>query len=251
MDKDALRRKGRHPAFTPPDNVDVKLWRYMDLTQFVSMLEEKGVLFTRADLFDDKFEGTMSKPLHDFLEERSLDPQQHADQLRMTKGWSFASCWHMNDVESAAMWKIYSASKESMCLQTTFARLRDVLPEDVYIGVVSYISYDWDKIPAGNTFWPLTYKRRSFEHERELRAVWSNMAAVSSAGPAVAAGLEYRPAPQECVWKHADLGALIENVFVSPAAKPWFLELLKRVLGRYGLNVPVHQSDLAAAPCTN
>ncbi len=149
------------------------------------------------------------------------------------------------------MWKIYSASKESMCLQTTFARLRDVLPEDVYRGVVSYISYDWDKIPAGNTFWPLTYKRGSFEHERELRAVWSNMAAVSSAGPAVAGGLEYRPAPQECVWKHVDLGALIENVFVSPAAKPWFLELLKKVLGRYGLSVPVHQSDLAAAPSTN
>ncbi len=81
MDKDALRRKGRPPAFTPPDNVDVKLWRYMDLTRFVSMLEEKGVLFTRADLFDDKFEGTMSKPLHDFLEERSLDPGQHAQRL--------------------------------------------------------------------------------------------------------------------------------------------------------------------------
>jgi hypothetical protein len=64
-----------------------------------------------------------------------------------------------------------SASKESVCLQTTFARLRDALSEDVYIDVVSYILYDRDKIPAGNVFWPLTYKRRSFEHERESRAV--------------------------------------------------------------------------------
>jgi hypothetical protein len=248
MDKGALLRKGKHPAFSPPDNIDVKLWRYMDLTQFMSMLEEQGVLFTRADLFDDKFEGTMSKPLHDFLKERSWDPQQHADLLRMTKAWSFVSCWHMNEVESAAMWKIYSASKESICIQTTFARLRDVLPEDVYIGTVSYILYDRDKIPAGNVFWPLTYKRLSFEHERELRAVWSNMAGVSSAEPAVAAGLEYRPAPQESVWKHVDLSELIENLFVSPTAKPWFRDLLEKLLHTYGLLIPIQQSDLAANP---
>ncbi len=243
-----MLQKGRHPAFTLPDDVDVKLWRYMDLTQFVSMLEEKGLLFTRADLFDDKFEGTMSRPLHDFLEQQSLDPRQHADHLRMTKGRSFVSCWHMNDVESAAMWKIYSTAKESVCLQTTFARLRDALPGDVYIGMVRYISYDWDKIPAGNTFWPLTCKRKSFEHERELRAVWSNMAAIGSARPAVAAGLEYEPDPQESVWKHVDLGVLVENMFVSPSSKPWFSELLRKVLLKYGLSVPVRQSDLAADP---
>ena len=39
----------------------------MDFTQFVSMLDEKGLLFTRADLLEDKFEGTMSRPLYDFL----------------------------------------------------------------------------------------------------------------------------------------------------------------------------------------
>jgi len=38
------------------------------------------LLFTRADLFVDKFEGTMSKPLYDYLEQHS-DPQQHADLL--------------------------------------------------------------------------------------------------------------------------------------------------------------------------
>ncbi len=68
MDQSALLRKGRHPAFSPPTELNIKIWRYMDLTQFVSMLEERGLLFTRADLLDDKFEGTMSRPLWDFLE---------------------------------------------------------------------------------------------------------------------------------------------------------------------------------------
>ena len=226
--------KGSYPAFQPPSNRQIRIWRYMDFTQFVSMLEEKGLLFTRADLLEDKFEGTMSQPLHDYLEERSGDPQQHLDLLRLTKGWSFVSCWHMNECESAAMWK--------------YSRLREALAEDVHIGTINYISYDRDKIPAGNTFWPLMHKRRSFEHEQELRAVWSALHMVGEAGPAVASGYEYRSAPEESVWKDVDLRVLVENIFVSPAAKPWFSELLKKVLRRYHLDVPVRQSDLAAEP---
>ena len=74
------------------------------------------------------------------------------------------------------------------------------------------------------------------------------MANVGSAGPAVASGIEYKPAPREGVWKQVDLTALIERVFVSPTAKPWFLELVKKVLLTYRVDVPVHQSDLAAEP---
>jgi hypothetical protein len=247
MDESALLRKGSHPAFTPPMELHVKVWRYMDLTQLVSMLEEGGLLFTRADLLDDKFEGTMSRPLWDFLARRR---EQHAGLLRLTKGWSFVNCWHMNEYESAAMWKIYSSAKESVCLQTTYARLRSALGEDVYIGMINYISYELDKIPADNVFWPLTYKRKSFEHERELRAVWSAIHRVSEAGPAVASGHEYQPAPESTVWKPVNLGELAENIFVSPTAKPWFLELVKKVLHRYGVDVAVRQSDLAADPLT-
>jgi hypothetical protein len=250
MDKDALLRKGAHPAFTPPDNIDVKIWRYMDLTQFVSMLEKKGLLFTRADLLDDKFEGTMSRPLRDFLDAKSpWVTQAHAGTLQLAKGWSFVNCWHMNEFESVAMWKIYSTSKDSVCLQSTFARLRDVLPEDVYVGVVNYISYDRDMIPAGINLWALTYKRKSFEHERELRALWSNVNNMDCDGPpSDAYPDDYHPDPQEYVWKQAELGALIESVYVSPTARPWFLGLVKKVLEKYGLDVPVHQSDLAADP---
>jgi len=189
----------------------------------------------------------MSKPLYDFLERHS-DPEQHAGLLRLTKGWSFVNCWHMNECESVAMWEVYSTSKESVCVQTTYARLREALAEDVYIGMVNYISYERDKIPAGNTFWPLVHKRKSFEHERELRAVWSDMASVSLAGPEVGAGLKSQPAPQEVVWKQVNLGALIESVFVSPSAGLWFSALVRKVLRTYSVRLPVQRSDLAAEP---
>jgi hypothetical protein len=239
--------KGPHPVFEAPSDPRIRIWRYMDFTQLVSMLDEKGLLFTRADLLIDKFEGTMSQPLYDYLERHS-DPEQHAGLLRLTRGWSFVNCWHMNECESMAMWQLYSTSKESVCVQTTYQRLREALADDVYIGMVHYISYQRDKIPPGNTFWPLVHKRRSFEHERELRAVWSDLASVSSAGPEVAAGLKHQSAPQGVVWKRVDLGALVENVFVSPTAGSWFGALVNRVLQTYGLSSPVQRSDLAAEP---
>jgi hypothetical protein len=91
-------------------------------------------------------------------------------------------------------------------------------------------------------------KRRSFEHERELRAVWSDMANVASAGPAVASGYEYQAAPRETVWKPVDLTALVEKVFISPSAKTWFFDLVKKVPASYQVDIPVHQSDLGAEP---
>jgi len=76
MIMDSQASKGRHPAFEPPGNPNIKIWRYMDFTQFVSMLEAGGLLFRRADLLEDKFEGTMSRPLWDFLARHSLgDPR--------------------------------------------------------------------------------------------------------------------------------------------------------------------------------
>ncbi len=158
------------------------------------------------------------------------------------------NCWHMNEYESAAMWKVYSTTNESVCLQASFAQLREALDGDVYIGITKYISYDPDKIPAGNTFWPLMHKRRSFEYERELRAVWTKIDKISEAGPAVASGHEYRPAPETTVWKRVNLESLVENVFISPTAKSWFTDLVKGMLARYGISLPVRQSDLAAEP---
>ena len=49
MDESELFRKGSHPAFSPPTELNIKIWRYMDLTQFVSMLEERGLLRQVAD----------------------------------------------------------------------------------------------------------------------------------------------------------------------------------------------------------
>jgi hypothetical protein len=42
----------------PPPNVNIPIWRYMDLTKYVSMLGSKSLFFVRADKIEDLFEGS-------------------------------------------------------------------------------------------------------------------------------------------------------------------------------------------------
>jgi len=81
------------------------------------------------------------------------------------------SCWHMNEFESAAMWRLYAGGNNAIALQTRFDRLASVLPDEFGMGRVRYIDYLTDRIPEGNVFNPIMYKRKSFEHEEEVRAV--------------------------------------------------------------------------------
>ncbi len=45
-----------HRDFELPEN-NPKIWRYMDFTKFMDMLDKESIFFTRSDKFDDKFEG--------------------------------------------------------------------------------------------------------------------------------------------------------------------------------------------------
>ena len=46
-----------HPTFIQPENEGIKVWRYMDFTKFVLLIDSRRLYFTRADKFDDPFEG--------------------------------------------------------------------------------------------------------------------------------------------------------------------------------------------------
>ena len=45
---------------TIPDEND-KIWRYVDFSKFLSLLEDSAIFFSRADKLDDPFEGSYSK----------------------------------------------------------------------------------------------------------------------------------------------------------------------------------------------
>jgi hypothetical protein len=40
-----------------PENLNQRIWRYMDFAKFVALLDEEILFFPRASLLDDKYEG--------------------------------------------------------------------------------------------------------------------------------------------------------------------------------------------------
>jgi hypothetical protein len=113
-----------HPSFSHPSNPDIPLWRYMDLSKFISLLQTSKLYFARAADLGDPFEGSLPRlntqmadiiiqlrhdvealaSWRDMTEEkiRTIAGQfSDAAKLMVTK--IYASCWHMGEHESAAM----------------------------------------------------------------------------------------------------------------------------------------------------
>src|SRR5262249_11707801 len=174
---------------------------------------------------------------------------------------SIVSCWHMNAVESMAMWRLYLTGREGIAVRSTFERFVSAFaPFDgqdkghnadgterelrINAGIVHYVDYDGDtplNVPR------ILLKRRSFEHERELRAVavdrsWGNSPRFGPDGRVLTrfgSGGDSIP---------VDLAALIAAVYVAPEAKPWFKKLIEAVVGGDGVEVYVVPLELGRCP---
>ena len=167
-----LIKERRNPFFDVPPEEQF-LWRYMDFTKFVSLLESASLFFPRVDILGDSLEGTVTQVTIDARrkmlgvaeEQIKRSMQEHsgrlpvelesrlfetdkvlADMLRWSRQWTYISCWHINDGESAAMWRLYAKSDEAIAVRTTLGRLEGCLDDhrgpphgEPIIGKVKYM----------------------------------------------------------------------------------------------------------------
>lgn len=241
-----------HPEFEEPKDEEIKIWRYLDFTKFVSYLDRKALFFTRADKLDDRFEGKFTDAdinrWKDVLKiKRKTEKIEILNSFRKVIN---ISSWHINEYESAAMWKLYLTGKEGIAIQSTFKRLKDSFKlnkvDEIYIGFVKYIDYEKDIIPDRNIFNPFLYKRKSFEHEKELRAIIMKFALAEQSK-----GKHILYVDPEWIGNYveSDLSVLIENIVVSPTAPDWFTELIRSIMNKFGLiDIEIKQSDLTKDP---
>lgn len=180
---------------------ETKIWRYMDLGKLVCLLSDEALYFAcLADLVtDDPYEAVYPKS-HLEAVERML--QEHLDTLAslraaiplegqdtlnkgianlvetvksapLTVARGFGvSCWHQNDDESAAMWRLYSDSGKGIAIESTVKKLRCSLGDTkgLIFDQVRYIDFHEDPIEKGHRHYSGFQKRNSFAHEREFRA---------------------------------------------------------------------------------
>ena len=141
---------------------------YMDFTKFVSMLSSRALFFSRADQFSDQWEG--AKTVQNVLRRPTVFGGFAAEAPvfhRALRLHTFISCWHLSDIESAAMWKLYVSQNDGIAVQTTFAGLTQSFTGDendmhlVHVGKVVYLNYEEATFQEGNTFVPFLHKRLS------------------------------------------------------------------------------------------
>ncbi len=109
------------------------------------------------------------------------------------------------------------------------------------MGLVKYIDYENDWLREGNTFYPFMHKRKSFEHEKEVRAVISDFATEGKNNRGNSNPAFGKPTP-------IDLGSLIKCIHVSPTSPNWFVELVREVTTKYKLKARVVKSELYGQP---
>jgi hypothetical protein len=256
-----------HPKLECPAD-DAVLWRFMDFAKFVALLETNKLPFVRLDKMEDKYEGALTKPIIERSIELiryhfkaddaglmtaadSLNTSLRTDTQSMRKTVC-VSCWHVNSHESAAMWKLYLKSDEGIAIRTTFADMKRAFaetPDVVYPALVKYIDYQKETYPLDNGLFSVVHKRKSFEHECEMRLIWW---ALASANADVTSKENQRRYEQE--YSHpiraipSKMECLIKQIYVSPTSADWFGDLVRDVAKRYSLPCAVVKSDLYADP---
>lgn len=240
-----------------------KIWRYMDVAKFVSLLTTRSLYFAcPTTQFQDPFEGWLPKS---HIEALSNTLQNHlgnplvalrkefvsrgipldtfdrvrstlADQLRNASTKATArfgvSCWHESEYESDAMWKLYSASGRGIAIESTVGQLMASVEsrKGVIVDRVRYIDFDQDPVEKGHKHYGLFIKRKSFEHEKEVRAT-------------ILLQQEGQGASVPC-----DLDVLVSRIHVSPLTDCVFNSELEALCSEYHLDKSIRRSSLYSVP---
>lgn len=241
-----------HRYFKAPANINAKIWRYLDFTKFVDLLRTKSLYFTRADKFDDPFEGSLPKNIEAYKQltikqynfsKEDADKFFSSKRIEARRKAIAINCWHLNEYESAAMWRLYLKSNEGIAIQSTYDRLAksfSTFDKSVFIGIVNYIDYDREMIDYTCTFDRFLHKRLSFKHEQELRAIiWD---------PSSANTTEIIPIAEHGVKVPVAINILIERIYVAPGSPIWFSELVRSVIEKFEIYAPVESSKIDERP---
>jgi len=234
-------------------NLPTRVWRHIDLAQFAWMLATRAIWFSKVSSLEDKFEGSYPVPtaerlqaVESTMERLELPPEVGQDYVRDYSGRTlkslrervYVNCWYSGLNESAALWQWAERKGQSVAIRSTFGRLIGSCAhtERIYSSRVRYLNYQKDPVPFSHRLGIFFCKRKSFEHEREVRLL-----------------MEGLPTQEELpgVAVQIDLEQLIQRVVVAPRAPTWHLDVVRSLLERYGLGElaqMVHKSDLDRDP---
>lgn len=254
-----------------PKNDDV-LWRYMDFEKFVNLLATQSLFFTRADKFEDPYEGLMPPAVKNVfknetyrVEREKYGPEAEGAHLKLIENlrkYVMCNCWYHAKEESMGMWQKHHMHK-GIAIKTTMGKLKESLPTcpNVFIGKIKYIDHATFDVPQILSEMRMMYvwyfyKRKAFEYESEVRVIIDPNQYIDDYFPqpmSVKSILE-SDAPDICpvgMAYNVNVKTLIEEVITSPYTADWVTETIRLVIQKYGFDFKVDSSKLLDAPDLN
>jgi len=222
-----------------------RLWRYMNLAKYVSLLANECIWLARADTFRDKHEGRFPDEMRRSIEmayagfsDDDPSPVQDAADFQdyLTKN-TFLSCWHKNLDENMVMWEIYGHRNEAVAIQTTVELLQRSIDASklhgnfMILDDVQYESPDQVKgvLPYERCFF---LKRPHFQYEAEVRLGLDTYSRFSPT----------KNTP-EGIELPVSLATFVQSVLVHPDSSTWFVEAVSNVTRKYGLTIEVKRGE--------
>ena len=261
---------------------NTRLWRYLSLDKLIDLLSTRHLFFAPLSSFvkTDPFEGylpSVAMEAHaeifrskvqdvesfipvfeDYCERMKIELpsaeretlQHKLEDLKAAPKRFFAAimqcqtvnCWHANDGESEAMWRLYADNGKAVAIETSIDALKESIQcreseHRVHIYPVKYLDF-FDKAPKPSDcvveghLTPLL-KRRSYQHENEVRAFIGRVPKdIQESG-----NIEYwQPTP---IRLPVDVGILVKRVYVSPYASDPFESSVTNICELLGLHTGV------------
>jgi hypothetical protein len=222
-----------------PD-LNSKIWRYMDFWKFESLINEKCLYFRRSDKLEDDMEGKYADANRNYatgMYERFLKayPIQDSHEHRETGNEAFRhavfiNCWHLNRVESMAMWERFTKTENSIAICTT---VRKLLQLKVIASKVTYAPQTIPR-PEWDNYGPYFYKDTKFMDEREFRLIIHPPENHAIGEEDVAQKLSIDPV------------TLIERIVVHPHNSTDLKSKIKDFLQIKGIRIPLSKSAFAS-----
>lgn len=255
------------------------VWRYMDFTKFLSLLQYEALFFCSCSLMQkmDPFEGEYTKKNLKILRNKKdfikLQPKYTKKPVLYRKKFLEnvgINCWHANDTENAAMWKVYLSSKDGIAIKSTIQNLKNSFSENeddvVYIGNINYNDYESNdidvdvnkylqdvtdlakqessnKMPTDSDilnklakhYYPLIMsKRKEFSYGNEIRLI-SPINQKTKSRRLKNFGKRVK----------LNLDTLIDEIIISPSSELWYVDLVQDVVKSYHIgNKKAYQSRI-------
>lgn len=257
-------------------DLDLTVWRYMPFSKFISLLTFQALWFSKLNILQDQFEGTMPEPTKEMMTKRYQEMKKH---FPAEQHWQFdemasrneqdsrellvVSCWFLNEAESPRMWREYGGENDAVAIKSTVRQLLENVgvPHDSrvsHIGRVKYIDHNNHLMSAydANQGIERAFLKdaENYSHENELRIATLNVKTRFCVKPdgepykeSEVQGKNMNNFDERGLYIAIRFNQLVSEIVASPHSGEWLVLLLKRIMKLNNFNIPVTASRCSSA----